>query len=57
MSSSQNVEMTLGTSGCDQSMGPVGVVTGSSGCSQWVGGYTLYLIMKYSYSSCVCAFW
>ena len=28
--------MTLGASGCDQCMGPVGVVTGSSGCDQWV---------------------
>ena len=25
-----------GASGCDQCMGPVGVVTVSSGCDQWV---------------------
>ena len=53
--------MTLGASGCNQCVGPVGVVTGSSECDQWVwsvgGVYTVYLIMKYPYSSCVCAFW
>ena len=27
----QNVEMILGTSGCNQCVGPVGVFTGSSG--------------------------
>ena len=27
--------MTIGASGCDQCVGTVGVVTGSSGCDQW----------------------
>ena len=33
----QNVEMTLGTSGGDQCKEPLGVITGSCGCDQWVG--------------------
>ena len=54
--------MTLGASS-DQCVGPVSMVTGSSGCDQWVGQvnvvsgdrYTVYHIMMYSYP-CVCAF-
>ena len=42
---SYKIEMTLVASGCDQCVGSVG------------GGYTVHLIMKYPYSSCVCAFW
>ena len=57
--------MILGASEYGQCVGPgvwsLGVVGGASGCGHWVwsvgGGYTVYLIMKYPYSSCVCAFW
>ena len=34
---------------------------GASGCGHWMwsvgGGYNVYLIMEYPYTSCVCAFW
>ena len=36
--------MTLGSSGCDQCMGSVGVITE---CGQWVVDLLDYLIMKY----------
>ena len=46
-------------------VGPVGVVTGLvgeiSGRGHWVwsvdGGYTVYLIIKCTFSSCICAFY
>ena len=51
---SQNVEMALGTSRCDECVGPVGVVT--AGCGQWVVDLLCYLIMKYP-TPLVSTFW
>ena len=44
----QNVEITLGASGCASGYGH----------SVWSvgGGFTFYIIMKEPYSSCICAF-
>ena len=40
----QNVEMTLGDSGCGQYMESMGVVTGCSGCDQRVG--PVYVVIE-----------